>query len=1064
MALVSPGIEVKIIDESQYASTAVGTVPMLVIASSQDKTDPTTGNTALGTTAANAEKTYLIGSQRELVSTFGEPTFYQNSTGTALHGYELNEYGLMAAYSLLGVSNRCYVVRADIDLAELDGSAGRPTSLPSNGTHWLDIVNTRFGIFEWNASTQKFVNKIPTVITEAADIDDGTSKPKAHIGKEGDYAIDATSTDNNIFRKASTGWFGVGTTTWYGSIPTLTGTVASPTVSLGDTFSINGTTVTLSSTTLASVVSDINTAAITGITASQRDNKLQLHADSTAASAAGTLAIANVSGTFLTNVGLSAGTYYSPAVNVDPHTSVPEWKTADLASRPSGSVWIKTTSPNNGQKIDMSVFSTITQKFGDLAVTGWRGERRAIYGLDPIGGGLNIAEGTVIAVTSALSSTGQIIIEFNRRAVKGELVVTGESTTPTFTAAHSFTINSSVKGSATLTATTITLSSTTAESFVSDINTAGITNVTAELSATGAIIIKHSLGGYISLANVSGTALTDAGFANTNTYITTTPGGNLGLSNFVPLTYVASKLQPSTNPVNKRLWYHNITDEVDVMIHNGTIWKGYRNVSSDSRGYDLTATSPNGPLVGASAPLQQSDKTALVGGDLWIDTSDLENYPVIKRYEYNATDSIWEWVTLDNTDQTSEDGVLFADARYMGDSTTGVASGDITTIATLTTSDYVDLDAPAPALYPRGMIMFNQRRSGYNVKRFTKDYFNAIDFSGETLPTEQDCWVSVAGLKNDGSPWMGRHAVRQTVVAAMKSIIDTSGELREEQRGFNLMSCPGYSEAIANLVALNNDRRNTAFVVADAPFRLGANSTEIQNWALNVNLSTDNNDDGLVSADTYLGLFYPSGITTDLSGSSIMVPASHMILRTMIRSDDASFPWFAPAGVRRGVVDNGTGLVFLDKKTGEATSTGIRESLRDTLYSNSINPISFFPGNGILNYGNKSKTATASALDRINVARLTAYIRERLGVITKPFVFEPNDKLTRDEVKQVVESLMNDLVAKRGLYDYLVVCDESNNTNDRIDRNELYIDVAIEPVKAVEFIYIPVRIQNTGSI
>ena len=1064
MALVSPGIEVSIIDESQYASTAVGTVPMLIVATAQDKLDPTTGNTALGTTAANAEKTYLIGSQRELVSTFGEPAFYQNSTGTALHGYEINEYGLMAAYSLLGVSNRAYIVRADIDLAELEGSAGRPVSLPSNGTHWLDIVNTRWGIFEWNASTQKFVNKVPTVITEAADMDSGTNKPKAHIGKEGDYAIDATSTDNTVFRKTSTGWFGVGTTAWYGATPTITGTVATPTVSLGDSFSINGTTITLSSTTLASVVSDVNGEAITGITASQRDNKLILHADSTAASSAGTLTLANVSGTFLTDVGLTAGVYYSPAVSVDPHTSVPEWKTADSASRPSGSVWLKTTSPNNGQLIDISVFSSITEKFGDLNVQGYRGERRAIYGLDPIGGGLNIAEGTVIAVSSVINSTGQLIIEFNRRAVKGELVVTGETTTPTFTAGHQFTINSSVKGNANLTATQITLTTTTAVGFVQDINDAAITNVSAEVADTGAIVIKHSLGGMITLVNDSGTALTDAGFSNSNDFISTTPGGNLGLSNFVPLTYVAARLQPSTNPANSRLWYHNITDEVDIMIHNGTTWKGYRNVSSDARGYDLTATSPNGPIVGASAPLTQSDSTALVGGDLWIDTSNIEDYPIIKRYEYNATDSVWEWVVIDNTDQTSEDGVLFADARYMGDGTTSVASGDITTIATLTTSDYLDLDAPAPALYPRGMLLFNQRRSGYNVKRFTKDYFNAIDFSGETLPTEVDAWVSVAGLKNDGSPYMGRHAVRQAVVAAMKSIIDTSGELREEQRGFNIMACPGYSEAIQNLVALNNDRRNTAFVVADAPFRLAANSTEIQNWANNVNLSTDNNDDGLVTADTYLGLFYPSGITTDLSGESIVVPASHMILRTMIRSDEASFPWFAPAGVRRGVVDNATGLVFIDRTTGEATSTGIRESLRDTLYSNSINPISFFPGNGILNYGNKSKTATASALDRINVARLTAYIRERLGVITKPFVFEPNDKLTRDEVKQVVESLMNDLVAKRGLYDYLVVCDESNNTNDRIDRNELYIDVAIEPVKAVEFIYIPVRIQNTGSI
>ena len=241
-------------------------------------------------------------------------------------------------------------------------------------------------------------------------------------------------------------------------------------------------------------------------------------------------------------------------------------------------------------------------------------------------------------------------------------------------------------------------------------------------------------------------------------------------------------------------------------------------------------------------------------------------------------------------------------------------------------------------------------------------------------------------------------------------------------------------------------------------------STDVQNWATNSNLATDNNDKGLVTADTYLGIFYPSGISTDLDGNTIMVPATHMMLRTLIRSDDASYPWFAPAGTRRGVVDNATGLGYLDASTGEFTSVGIRESLRDTLYENSINPIAFFPGNGILNYGNKSRTATASALDRINVSRLTAYIRERLAVITKPFVFEPNDKLTRDEVKQVVEQLMNDLVAKRGLYDYVVVCDETNNTNDRIDRNELYIDIAIEPVKAVEYIYIPVRIQNTGSI
>jgi phage tail sheath protein FI len=95
---------------------------------------------------------------------------------------------------------------------------------------------------------------------------------------------------------------------------------------------------------------------------------------------------------------------------------------------------------------------------------------------------------------------------------------------------------------------------------------------------------------------------------------------------------------------------------------------------------------------------------------------------------------------------------------------------------------------------------------------------------------------------------------------------------------------------------------------------------------------------------------------------------------------------------------------------------------------------------------------------------LVAYIRERLQVLARPFVFEPNDSLTRQQITGVVQSLFIDLVAKRGLYDYLVLCDTSNNTPSRIDRNELWIDVAIEPVKAAEFIYIPVRILNTGAL
>ena len=490
------------------------------------------------------------------------------------------------------------------------------------------------------------------------------------------------------------------------------------------------------------------------------------------------------------------------------------------------------------------------------------------------------------------------------------------------------------------------------------------------------------------------------------------------------------------------------------MIHNGTAWVGYKTVTSDARGFNLSNTDPSGPIISASEPTAQTDATALVYGDIWINTSDIDSYPKIYRWE--SVDSEDKWVLIDNGDQTTEAGILFADFRYHDSGTDDVTTSDVTPITTLQSSNYLDIDAPSATLYPKGMLGFNLRRSSGNVKQYKKNYFNAVDYPEDTLPTEKNAWVTVSGLKNDGSPYMGRFAQRNVIVSAMKSVLDTSSELREEQRNFNVLAVPGYPELIQNMVKLNNERRNTGFIVGDTPFRLAPNSTDVQNYATNTKLAVDNNEDGLVTADTYLGVFYPSGRTTDLDGNGIVVPPSHMILRTLIRSDEASFPWFAPAGTRRGGVDNATALGYIDKAEGEFKTVGIRESLRDTLYENKINPISFFPGQGILNFGNKTRHGSASALDRINVARLVAYVRERLGEITKPFVFEPNDKLTRDEVKGVVESLMNDLVAKRGLFDYLVVCDETNNTADRIDRNELYIDVAIEPVKAVEFIYIPI--------
>jgi len=379
-------------------------------------------------------------------------------------------------------------------------------------------------------------------------------------------------------------------------------------------------------------------------------------------------------------------------------------------------------------------------------------------------------------------------------------------------------------------------------------------------------------------------------------------------------------------------------------------------------------------------------------------------------------------------------------------------------------SNNLDIDAPKSTLYPAGTLLFNTRRSGYTVKQYKVDYFNSTTFPDDSLPTNKDAWVTVSGNKADGSPYMGRKAQRNIIVAAMKAGIDTNTDIREEQKAYNLLAAPGYPELIQNMVALNNDRNNTGFVIGDAPFRLADNSNDLADWATDASGTGADNEDGLVSNDPYAAVFYPPARANDLSGNAVVVPASHAMLRTIIRNDEVGYPWLAPAGNRRGLIDNVTALGYVDSATGEFVQVANREAVRDTLYENNLNPLTFIPGAGLTNYGNKTTAGATSALDRINVARLVAYLREKLEAVGKNFMFEPNDTITRNEVKNAVEQLLNDVTAKRGIYDYLVVCDETNNTPARIDRNELYVDIAIEPTKAVEFIYIPVRIKNTGEI
>jgi len=311
-------------------------------------------------------------------------------------------------------------------------------------------------------------------------------------------------------------------------------------------------------------------------------------------------------------------------------------------------------------------------------------------------------------------------------------------------------------------------------------------------------------------------------------------------------------------------------------------------------------------------------------------------------------------------------------------------------------------------------------------------------------------------FKNGISLGANDAARRVAITTALQATINSNEGIRSENFEYNLILCPGYHEVVDEMVALSIDIMEEAFVIGDTPFNM--NASEVVAWANTAGRQTSQ----------HLAYYYPQQLASNLDGKDVFVPASSTAIRTFTYSDDASELWFAPAGTRRGLVSAVSDIGYVSGQLGSATTfeqLHLNQGQRDDLYKfdTNLNPIVFFPGRGIIVWGQKTSAPDASAMDRVNVSRLMKYIKRQLRKNTLSFVFEPNDQITRDNLKALVDNFLGDLIVKRGLYDAVTVCDESNNTPDRIDRNELYIDVALKPVKAAEFIYIPIRIVNTGT-
>ena len=181
------------------------------------------------------------------------------------------------------------------------------------------------------------------------------------------------------------------------------------------------------------------------------------------------------------------------------------------------------------------------------------------------------------------------------------------------------------------------------------------------------------------------------------------------------------------------------------------------------------------------------------------------------------------------------------------------------------------------------------------------------------------------------------------------------------------------------------------------------------------------------------------------------MPLNGDIAGLMARTSEEQFPWFSPAGPQRGNILNTVKLAYNPNKV-----------QRDTLYTKRINPVIFSPGAGFVLFGDKTGLAIASAFDRINVRRLFLNLEARIEIAARTQLFEFNDDLTRTNFRNIVEPFLRGVQAKRGITDFVVICDETNNTPDVIDANEFKADIFIKPARSINFIGLTFVATRTG--
>jgi hypothetical protein len=260
---------------------------------------------------------------------------------------------------------------------------------------------------------------------------------------------------------------------------------------------------------------------------------------------------------------------------------------------------------------------------------------------------------------------------------------------------------------------------------------------------------------------------------------------------------------------------------------------------------------------------------------------------------------------------------------------------------------------------------------------------------------------------------------------------------------FNVISVPGLTlqdntSQVTTLVNAVQSRGDALAVVDPSPYASAISQVITDASAVN---------------SSYAAAYWPWLQTIDPgTGQLVWVPASTMIPAVYAFTDSVSEPWFAPAGINRGGLDT---VVRAERK--------LSQTNRNDLYTGNVNPIATFPGTGVVVYGQKTLQKKSSALDRVNVRRLLISLKSYISQVANNLVFEQNTIATRNQFLSQVNPYLESVQQRQGLYAFRVIMDDSNNTPDVIDRNQMIGQIYLQPTKTAEFIYLDFNILPTGA-